>query len=298
MGPGGAGHYVKMVHNGIEYALMQLIAESYDLLARGLGLGDDEIRAIYARWNHHELRSYLMEITAAIFDRIDERTGKRLIDVILDEAGQKGTGKWTSQSALDLGVPAPTINAAVMARDLSAFKTEREAASKVLHGPERSYHGDRARFLYQLRNALYVGMAAAYGQGMAVLAAASREYHYELKLDEVARIWRGGCIIRSAMLDLIWSAYRSRSTLPNLLMDPQLGWEVMARQADLRAVVRIAAGLGTPVPALMASLSYYDGYRSSWLPANLIQAQRDYFGAHTYERVDEKGVFHTQWSEE
>jgi 6-phosphogluconate dehydrogenase len=298
MGPGGAGHYVKMVHNGIEYALMQLIAESYDLLARGLGLGDDEIRTIYARWNHRELRSYLMEITAAIFDRIDERTGKRLIDVILDEAGQKGTGKWTSQSALDLGVPAPTINAAVMARDLSAFKTDREAASKVLHGPERSYHGDRARFLYQLRNALYVGMAAAYGQGMAVLAAASREYHYELKLDEVARIWRGGCIIRSAMLDLIWSAYRTRPTLPNLLMDPQLGWEVMARQADLRAVVRIAAGLGTPVPALMASLSYYDGYRSSWLPANLIQAQRDYFGAHTYERVDEKGVFHTQWSEE
>jgi 6-phosphogluconate dehydrogenase len=298
MGPGGAGHYVKMVHNGIEYALMELIAESYDIMSRALGLTDEELEAVYRRWNEGELNSYLIEITANIFGKVDERTGKRLVDVILDQAGQKGTGKWTSQSAMDLGVPAPTVDAAVSMRDLSALKDEREQAAQILHGPQRTYRGERPQVLHQLHNALYVGMASAYAQGLALLRVASQSFHYDLKLEEVARIWRGGCIIRSAMLEPIRAAYSAQPDLPNLLLDQQLGWEVMARQPDLRAIIRSTVGLGISIPGLSAALAYFDGYRSAWLPANLIQAQRDYFGAHTYERIDEKGVFHTHWSED
>ncbi len=298
LGPGGAGHYVKMVHNGIEYALMQLIAESYDIMSRALGLTDAEIEAVYKRWNEGELNSYLIEITANIFGTIDELTGKPLVDVILDEAGQKGTGRWTSQGAMELGVPVPAVDAGVAMRELSAMKDEREQAAALLRGPERAYRGERARVLHQLHNALYIGMVGAYAQGLALLRAASRAYHYDLKLAEVARIWRGGCIIRSAMLEPIRAAYEAQPDLPNLLLNKQLGWEVMARQPDLRAIIGSTVALGIPIPGFSAALAYFDGYRSAWLPANLIQAQRDYFGAHTYERIDEKGVFHTRWSED
>lgn len=295
LGPGSVGHYVKMVHNGIEYGLMQLIAESYDLLKRGLGLSDSELADVYAGWNKAELNGYLMEITTHIFTQVDERTGKRLIDVILDEAKQKGTGMWTSQDAMDIQVPTPVIDAAVVARNLSALKSEREAASQHLKGPMSRLKIDRAKFLDQLKGALYTAMIITYAQGMAQLRAASKVYDYSLNLEDVARIWRGGCIIRAAVLEDIRAAYHANPDLPNLLNDHRLGQAVMAGQKDLRKVVGLAGKLGLPIPCLMASLAYFDGYRSAWLPANLIQAQRDDFGAHTYERVDAKGVFHTHW---
>jgi 6-phosphogluconate dehydrogenase len=297
LGPGSAGHYVKMVHNGIEYGLMQLIAETYDLMKRGLGLNDDELHAVYDRWNQAELNGYLMEITAKIFLHVDEKTGKRLIDVILDEAKQKGTGMWTSQDAMEQQVPVPTIDVAVAMRNLSAFEDERIAASKQLQGPRREFEGDRDAFVERLRNALYAAMILTYAQGMALLRVASQQKGYGLDLEAVARIWRGGCIIRAALLEKMRAAYKARPDLPNLLMDPDLGQAAEARQDDLRAVVRTAAELGIPAPGLSVSLAYFDGYRSAWLPANLIQAQRDFFGAHTYERVDAKGVFHTHWEE-
>jgi len=307
LGPGSAGHYVKMVHNGIEYGLMQLIAETYDLMKRGLGLTDDQLCDIYDRWNKSELNSYLVEITAHIFRQPDERTGQRLIDVILDAAKQKGTGMWTSQDAMDLQVPAPTIDLAVAMRDLSALKAEREAASGRLDRPirplasRRPAAGDEAEataFIERLRNALYAAMIMTYAQGLAQLGHASGAYRYDLDLEAVARIWRGGCIIRAAVLEKIRAAYQAQPDLPNLLLDSSLGGEVMARQEDLRNVVHAAIDAGIPVPGLAVSLAYLDGYRSAWLPANLIQAQRDYFGAHTYERVDAKGVFHTHWEED
>jgi 6-phosphogluconate dehydrogenase len=297
LGPGSAGHYVKMVHNGIEYGLMQLIAESYDLMKRGLGMSDDEMHAVYDRWNQGELNGYLMEITAKIFVHVDEKTGKRLIDVILDQAKQKGTGMWTSQDAMEKGVPVPTIDVAVAMRNLSAFEDERIAASKKLPGPRPEYKGDREAFIKRLRRALYAAMIGAYAQGMAQLRIASDANDYGLDLEAVARIWRGGCIIRAALLEEIRAAYKANPDLPNLLVDPDLGGAAMARQDDLRAVVRAAAELGIPAPGLMVSLAYFDGYRSAWLPANLIQAQRDFFGAHTYERIDEKGRFHTRWEQ-
>ena len=298
LGPGAAGHYVKMVHNGIEYGLMQLIAESYDLLKRGLGFSDPELHQRYAEWNNTELNSYLLEITAAIFARCDHETGEWLIDEILDAAKQKGTGKWTAQDAMDLGTPIPTIDAAVAMRNLSAFKEERAAASELLHGPSTQFHSDRETFIELLRNALYASMIVTYAQGMSQLQQASAAYGYNLHLADVARIWRGGCIIRAALLDDIRTAYANEPTLPSLLVDPRFGYRVAERQSDLREVVRTAAAHGIPTPAMMSALAYFDGYRSAWLPANLIQAQRDYFGAHTYERVDEKGVFHTQWQTE
>jgi 6-phosphogluconate dehydrogenase len=297
LGPGSAGHYVKMVHNGIEYGVMQLISETYDLMKRGLGLNDDELHAVYQRWNEVELNGYLMEITANIFLHVDEKTGKRLIDVILDAAKQKGTGKWTSQDAMDLQVPVPTIDIAVAMRNMSAFEEERVAASKVLSGPKVTFSGDRHSFIDQLRHALYAAMIVTYSQGMIQLRHASEAHDYDLNLESVARIWRGGCIIRAAVLEDIRTAYRKQPDLPNLLMDRHFGQEVMKRQADLRSVVRAAAELGIPTPGLMMALAYLDGYRSDWLPANLIQAQRDYFGAHTYERIDDKGTFHTQWEQ-
>ena len=295
LGPGSAGHYVKMVHNGIEYGFMQLIAESYDLMKRGLGLSDDELSAVYAGWDKTELQAYLVDITSRIFTRVDERTGKRLVDVILDEAKQKGTGMWTSQDAMDLQVPTPVIDAAVVARNLSALKREREAASKGLGVRTPPLRGDRDAILEQLKGAMHASLIITYAQGMAQMRAASKAYEYGLNLEEVARIWRGGCIIRAALLEDIRAAYHAHSDLPNLLSDDRLGEAVTRGQNGLRTVVGLAGTLGLPIPCLMASLAYFDAYRSAWLPANLIQAQRDYFGAHTYERVDAKGVFHTHW---
>ena len=295
LGPGSAGHFVKMVHNGIEYGVMQLLAETYDLMKRGLGLNDDELHDVYAAWNRGELNGYLVEITSHIFARVDEKTGKRLIDEILDEAKQKGTGMWTSQSAMELQVPMPTIDVAVAMRNLSVLEIQRRRAGVLLLEPGRGFDGDREKFLNQLGRALYAAMIVTYAQGMAVLTVASEKHQYQFNLETVARIWRGGCIIRAALLEHLRAAYRRQPGLPNLLLDGELANKVKTRAADLRRVVSTAAELGRPAPGFMTALAYLDGYRSPWLPANLIQAQRDYFGAHTYERIDAKGTFHTDW---
>jgi 6-phosphogluconate dehydrogenase len=295
LGPGAAGHFVKMVHNGIEYGVMQLLAETYDLMKRGAGLSDDELHDAYAGWNEGELNGYLVEITSHIFRKVDEKTGKRLVDEILDVAKQKGTGMWTSQSAMELQVPVPTIDAAVAMRNVSVLEDQREQASRIFGSPGRRFEGDRKKFLQQLAGALQVGMIITYAQGMAVLTAASAAYLYQLNLETVARIWRGGCIIRAALLEDIQATYRQQHGLPNLLLDGELSKKIKAREDDLRDVAATAAQLGLPAIGFMTALGYLDAYRSSWLPANLIQAQRDYFGAHTYERMDAKGTFHTEW---
>jgi 6-phosphogluconate dehydrogenase len=295
LGKGSAGHYVKMVHNGIEYGIMQLIAETYDLLKRGLGFTAHDLHDLYRDWNSQELASYLVEITSHIFATADEKTGEPLVEVILDAAKQKGTGKWTEWDATDLQVPTPTIDAAVAMRNLSGLKGERQQAAEYLRGPSATYGGDRQKFAGQLKDALYSGMILTYAQGMALLRVASNHYGYELELATVARIWRGGCIIRAALLEDIRSVLSNSPDLPNLLMNQDFAQEVMGRQSQLRAVVSAAVQMGVPVPALAESLSYFDAYRSGRLPANLIQAQRDYFGSHTYERTDVQGTFHTQW---
>lgn len=297
LGPGSAGHYVKMIHNGIEYGLMQLIAESYDLMRRGLGMTDEQMHAVYKRWNGGELNSYLVEITARVLAKRDEISGASLVEVIKDAARQKGTGLWSSEDALRLQVPAPIIDLAVSMRDLSSQREERNAAMQALSGPVPSLDIGEEAFLNHLQGALYGGMVLAFAQGMAVLQRASRAHSYQLDLAEVARIWRGGCIIRSAILEKIAAAFRIRPDLANLLLDPNLGNEIVERQGDLRAVIQAATGAGIPVPALMVALAYFDAYRSPRLPANLIQAQRDYFGAHSYERTDMEGVFHTRWDQ-
>ncbi|RME48688.1 MAG: NADP-dependent phosphogluconate dehydrogenase [Chloroflexi bacterium] len=296
VGPRGAGHYVKMVHNGIEYGDMQLIAEAYDILHRGLGLTTDELHEVFARWNEGVLSSYLIEITADIFTYIDEETGRPLVDLILDKAGQKGTGRWTSQNALELGVPTPTINAAVVGRIISAYKAEREKAAEILRGPDRAFSGDRDAFIEAVGDALYASKICSYAQGFALMRAASQEYEYDLNYSELARIWRGGCIIRARFLDDVRAAYADEPDLPNLLLAPFFQDAVASRQPAWRRVIQTAIELGIPTPAMSASLAYFDSYRSARLPANLIQAQRDYFGAHTYERVDKEGVFHTEWT--
>lgn len=298
LGPGSAGHYVKMVHNGVEYGLMQLIAETYDLMRRGLGLTDDELHQVFTSWNEGELNAYLMEITSNIFCEVDGKTGKRLIDEILDEAKQKGTGKWASQDAMELQTPVPTIDAAVSMRDLTVYKEERVIASRIFYRPEIHYQGNRQDLLDHIRNALYAAMIITFAQGMAQLRSASNTYHYQFDLEAVARIWRDGCIIRAGLLNDVRSAYQKRPDLPNLLLDPALGKTVQDRRGGMQEVIKAAIDLMIPVPGFMASIGYFDGYRSDWLPANLIQAQRDYFGAHTYERVDDKGVFHTHWDAE
>ena len=295
IGPRGAGHYVKMVHNAIEYGDMQLIAEIYDVLHRGGGLSAAELAEVFAGWNGGELRSYLVEITAEILRRIDPETGQPLVDSILDEAAQKGTGKWASQNAFDLGAPIPTINAAVEARILSSLKAERVAASTVLHGPSASYTGSRQALVDAARDALYAAKITSYAQGFGLLRLASIEHAYSLQPVDIAKIWRAGCIIRADLLGDIMAAYRRDAGLPNLLLDPAFRDAVVGRQAAWRSVVRTAVELGIPVLALSASLGYFDGYRTGRLPANLTQAQRDYFGAHTYKRVDRPGVFHTEW---
>jgi len=296
LGPGAVGHYVKMVHNGIEYGLMQLIAETYGIMKRGMLLSNDQIQRVYREWNREEVNSYLMEITANIFGKVDDATGRHLIDVILDEAAQKGTGMWTSESARQLQSPVPVVDMAVAMRDLSGLKSERIEANKMLGCPSGNLKSRPEKLLDPLKNALYVSMIIAFAQGMALLRIASEAYEFGLDLSEVAKIWRGGCIIRAALLGKIRQAYTDNPSLPNLLLDPQLAQEVREREADLRSIICNASRVGLPAPGLMASLSYLDSYRSGWLPANLIQAQRDYFGAHTYKRVDAQGAFHTQWS--
>src|SRR5574341_615907 len=297
IGPRGAGHYVKMVHNGIEYGDMQLIAETYDLLRRSLGLSAAELHDVFAEWNAGELRSYLIEITADILRKVDEGTGRPLVDLILDEAQQKGTGKWASQNALDVGAPLQTINAAVESRIISGVKQERMSAGRVIRGPEATYRGDRQRVIDAARDALYASKITSYAQGLGLLRIASDEYKYDLRLGEIAKIWRAGCIIRASLLNDIMAAYERNPALVNLLLDRAFRKAVESRQASWRFVVQTAVGMGIPVLALSASLAYFDAYRSERLPANLTQAQRDYFGAHTYRRVDREGVFHTGWKE-
>jgi 6-phosphogluconate dehydrogenase len=298
LGPRGAGHYVKMVHNGIEYGDMQLIAEIYDILHRGLDLSNSELADLFDEWNQSELQSYLIEITADIFRYTDPDTGKALVDVILDEAAQKGTGKWTSQNALDVGAPIPTITAAVESRVVSSLKSQRVSASKVIHGPKPEFKGDRQRLIDAAHAALYASKITSYAQGMGLLKIASDEYDYDLHLAEIAKIWRAGCIIRANLLDDIMAAYQRDTGLVNLLLDEAFRTAVENRQEAWRLVVQTAVGMGIPVLALSASLAYFDAYRSERLPANLTQAQRDYFGAHTYRRLDRNGSFHTEWTKE
>ena len=300
IGKGGAGHYVKMVHNGIEYAIMQLICEAYDLLKGGLGMGAAEMSRIFAQWNETDRNSYLLEITAAVLAKTDSATGKPLVDIILDRAGQKGTGKWTSQNALDLGVAIPTINAALEARILSALKEQRVAASKVVHGPaRRKFRGDGAAFQETLRQALRLAVVTCYAQGFALLHEASTEYGYHLHLPEIARIWKGGCIIRARLLDAIKNALAAQPDLVNLLVAEPFSGIANGMEGSLRTIVSKATAAGIPCLALAASLGYLDSYRRPRLPANLLQGLRDYFGAHRYERIDRpRGeTFHTEWPE-
>lgn len=294
MGPGGAGHYVKMVHNGIEYGDMQLIAEIYDLLDRGAGLTNKELAAIFGAWNQKELRSYLIEITANILAREDGETGRPLVDLILDEAAQKGTGKWASQNAFDLGIAIPTINAAVESRMISALKSERVEAAKTL-GSISHYTGDTGKLVLAAEQALYASKITSYAQGLRLLKAASQEYDWDLDLAQIVGVWRAGCIIRADLLTGIAAAFRSNPALPNLLLDDTFRQAVLAREQFWRFAVQTAVGLGIPMLACSSSLAYYDAYRSERLPANLTQAQRDYFGAHTYRRIDREGTFHTEW---
>ncbi|WP_178022081.1 NADP-dependent phosphogluconate dehydrogenase [uncultured Paenibacillus sp.] len=296
IGPDGAGHYVKMVHNGIEYGDMQLIGEAYQLLKDVLGLGVDELHDIFTEWNNGELDSYLIEITADIFGKKDPATGKPMVDIILDAAGQKGTGKWTSQSALDLGVPLSIITESVFARFISAMKAERVAASKRLSGPAtRPYEGDKQAFIEAVRKALYASKIASYAQGFAQMRLASEEYGWDLNYGAIAMIFRGGCIIRARFLQNIKDAYDRDPELKNLLLDDYFKDVVKNYQEAWRQVIATAVTRGIPVPAFSSALAYYDSYRSERLPANLLQAQRDYFGAHTFERVDQEGTFHFQW---
>ncbi|MGO4544967.1 NADP-dependent phosphogluconate dehydrogenase [Paenibacillus sp. 2TAB23] len=296
IGGDGAGHYVKMVHNGIEYGDMQLIGEAYQLLKDVLNLSTSELHDIFSEWNRGELDSYLIEITADIFAKTDPETGKPMVDVILDSAGQKGTGKWTSQSSLDLGVPLSIITESVFARFLSAMKEERVAASKLLNGPSTSsYDGDPKAFIEAVRKALYTSKIASYAQGFAQMRAASDEYDWNLNYGSISMIFRGGCIIRAGILQNIKDAYDKNPGLKNLFLDDYFKGVVESYQDAWRSVIATAVTRGIPVPAFSSALAYYDSYRSERLPANLLQAQRDYFGAHTFERLDQKGSFHFQW---
>jgi len=296
MGPGGAGHYVKMVHNGIEYGDMQLICEAYAILHDVLSLDADELHEVFDTWNKGDLDSFLIEITANIFRRRDPDTGKPLVDVILDKAGQKGTGKWTLQSAIEQAVVVSTINAAVEARVLSSMKDQRVRASKILPKPQSFiYEGDKAKLIDAVRDALYASKIISYAQGFTLFAAAAKQYGWDLHFGDIATIWRGGCIIRAKFLNRIKEAFDRNPQLENLMLDPFFSAVLEKSQANWRLAVSTAIQAGVAVPAFAASLSYFDSYRQERLPANLLQAQRDYFGAHTYERVDKPGTFHTEW---
>jgi 6-phosphogluconate dehydrogenase len=298
MGPNGAGHYVKMVHNGIEYGDIQLICESYAILQHILAMDAAQLADIYAEWNKGELDSYLIEITSQIFRKIDPDTGKPLVDMILDKAGQKGTGIWTLQAAIRQYVVISTINAAVEERVISSRKEERVAASKILPQPRvRKFKGNRARLVDAVRDALYASKIVSYTQGMELLRVASTGYDWKLNLSDIATIWRGGCIIRAKFLNRIVEAYQRDPALHNLLLDRYFTRIIRKAQRNWRVVVSTAVKSGVAVPAFSASLAYFDSYRSARLPANLLQAQRDFFGAHTYERIDKPGVFHTDWLE-
>jgi 6-phosphogluconate dehydrogenase len=299
VGPDGAGHYVKMVHNGIEYGDMQLIAEAYEMLRKGLGANPEELAAIFDEWNRGPLESFLIEITAHIFRVKDPETGAPLVDKVLDKAGQKGTGKWTAQIALDLGVPIPTIAAAIDARVLSSMKEERVSASQVLRGPsDTAPVSDRKQFISDVHDALYVSKICSYAQGMALIEAGSKEWNWSIDMREMARIWKAGCIIRARFLDSIMRAYERKPDLRNLLLDDEFSADAQKSQAAWRRTVAYAQANGIAVPSMSASLSYFDAYRSAELPQNLTQAQRDYFGSHTYQRND-KGAdtpfVHTDW---
>lgn len=295
LGKGAAGHYVKMVHNGIEYGIMQLISEVYDVLHRGYGLDNDELHEVFKQWNEGELQSFLVEITRDIFLKKDDKTGKRLVDVILDKAGSKGTGKWTSQDAMDLGIAIPTIDIAVSMRNLSALKSERVAASKIYTSPVKISGISKEEIIAEARAALFFGTLISYAQGLALLYVASKEYDMDIPLPQVVKIWRGGCIIRSTLLEVYYKAYTANPSLSNILLDTNIAELVKSREANTRKFVSKASLSGIPVAGLSVSLGYYDAYRSETMPTNLIQAQRDFFGAHTFQRVDEEGIFHAQW---
>jgi 6-phosphogluconate dehydrogenase len=300
IGPGGAGHFVKMVHNGIEYGDMQLIAEAYDLMRRVLGMSADEMADVFDEWNEGELESYLIEITAKILRVRDAETGQPLVDLVLDKAGQKGTGKWASELALELGVPIPTIDAAVDTRNLSSHKGERVEASKVIAAPPAAkYEGERAELITTVRDALYAAKICSYAQGMNLIRAGSERYDWKIDLGETARIWKGGCIIRARFLGKIKEAYARRPDLASLLLDPDFNARLTKSQPSWRRAITVAVNAGVPVPAMTASLGYFDTYRTAELPTNLTQAQRDFFGSHTYERADRPGAgaVHTEWEE-
>lgn len=295
MGKGSAGNYVKMVHNGIEYAMMQLLAESYDILKNIGGLNNEALQEVYAKYNKGKLKSFLVEITADIFKQKDELSKGMLIDSILDKAKQKGTGKWTSQNAMDFGIPVPTIDAAVTMRGMSSVKAERESAANLLKIKTTKAKVDQPSLVKSVGDALFFSFITAYAQGMALLTEASSEKGYDLDLEAIARIWRGGCIIRASLLEDIRHAYSSQPDLPNLMVDPTIGKYLKRSSRSIRSVLQLAISSGTPALAFSTSLAYFDAYRTARLPLNLTQAQRDYFGAHTYERIDKDGIFHTEW---
>ena len=295
MGKGAAGHFVKMVHNGIEYGLMQLISEVYDILRNGLGLNNQHLHKVFAKWNNSPLASYLIEITADIFEKQDPDFGGYIVDHILDSAAQKGTGKWTSQIAMDLGVPVPVIDAAVSMRYLSAMKPERMKAEEILDGADIRIKGNKEEIIDKLQGALHFAMLLTYSQGFELLRIASREYGFGLNLADIAAIWRGGCIIRSAMLEDIRKAFNREEEIPNLLFDPELSELAESKHHLVREVTGMAVAAAIPVPAFSGITAYFDAFRSGRLPANLIQAQRDYFGGHKYKRIGEDGIYHTDW---
>ncbi|MEO5781922.1 MAG: NADP-dependent phosphogluconate dehydrogenase [Ginsengibacter sp.] len=295
LGNAAAGHYVKMVHNGIEYAIMQLINECYDVMHYGLGLDNDELHKIFAEWNKGEMKSFLLEITANIFKEKDDKSDKMLVDMILDKAGAKGTGKWTSQAALDSGEPIPAIDMAVMVRNISALKEERTQANKLYHTEVKKINIPKEEFIQQLHDALYFATIVSYAQGMALLNKASAELKMEIPLPEVIRVWKGGCIIRSGLLNLFDAAFAKNSQVQNLLLDENIATILLEKQKSLRHVVATTISFDFPVNGLSACINYFNSFVRKNLPTNLIQAQRDYFGSHTYERTDVAGIFHTNW---
>ena len=295
MGKAAAGHYVKMVHNGIEYAIMQLISEAYQLLHVGSGLDNDALHDVFCKWNESELQSFLVEITAEIFMQKDPKSNNRLVEMILDKAGSKGTGKWTSRDAMDLGIPIPSVDAAVSARNISALKTERQKAAALYKTSSTPLDVAKEKFITELEGALYASMMLCYGQGFSLLQQASVDYDMQIPLQKVVRVWRGGCIIRSAMLQIFIELFDNQPDLSNILLDKKIAVILPNKIQNLRNVVCTASQNGYASPALSNSLNYFDAYTTARLPANLLQAQRDYFGAHTYERVDQAGIFHTDW---